>query len=136
MVECRTPTSPAPRAALSRVTMLALGVLAFWAKYFQAYKNPGVEDMFGHVWTCLVCFTNLQNQRLEPKIHPIEKENHLNQTFSFWGSILIFPGCICVLLWRATLILCFFSGHVINFFWTIEVKGMTGLHVLKRMPSI
>ena len=112
---------------------------AFWHFGQNTFKRIKTQvsrtclDMFGHVWfvlqTCKINGWNL-------KIHPIEKENHLNQTFSFWGSILIFPGCICVLLWRATLILCFFSGHVINFFWTIEVKGMTGLHVLKRMPSI
>ena len=29
---------------------------------------------------------------MEPKKHPIEKENHLNQTSIFWGSMLILQG--------------------------------------------
>ena len=107
-----------------------LGVLAFWQNTFKR--------IFPRVWTCLDMFglfTPLKINGWNLNIHPIEKENHLNQTFIFCGPILIFPGCTCVLFWRATLILCFFSGHVIIFFLTIEVKGITGLHLL-RMPSI
>ncbi len=33
-----------------------------------------------------------ENERLEPKIHPIEKENHLNQTSIFGFQMFIFQG--------------------------------------------
>ncbi len=38
----------------------------------------------------------MENQRLEPKNHPIEKENLLPSTSMFWGFHINFPGCMLV----------------------------------------
>ena len=100
--------SPCYRGAIAKGTLIFTPQRAwcpFWWQRSQA-STTGGSRCWRILWSRKIHKKNSgkytpEDERLEPKNHPIEKENHL-PTPSFSGSMLIFQGVLLKKSWKTT----------------------------------